>query len=87
MLTLEEGKTSEWVKTEYGYHLIKCDSTSLDYFVANHSEDMLNAVLSFDPTVQPRAVWAKANELGIVFTDEAVKADLLKYMGLESEAE
>ncbi|MBR5004814.1 MAG: hypothetical protein IKY14_05085, partial [Erysipelotrichaceae bacterium] len=64
-----------------------CDSTSLDYFVENYSEDMLNAVLSFDPTVQPRAVWAKANELGIVFTDEAVKADLLKYMGLESEAE
>ena len=87
MLALEEGETSEWVKTEYGYHLIKCDSTSLDYFVENYSEDMLNAVLSFDPTVQPRAVWAKANELGIVFTDEAVKADLLKYMGLESEAE
>ena len=87
MLALEEGETSEWVKTEYGYHLIKCDSTSLDYFVENYSEDMLNAVLSFDPTVQPRAVWAKASELGITFTDEAVKADLLKYMGLESEAE
>ena len=87
MLALEEGETTDWVKTDYGYHLITCHSTSLDYFVENYSEDMLNAVLTFDPSVQPRAVWAKANELGIEFADEAVKADLMKYMGLESEAE
>ena len=87
MLALEEGETSEWVKTEYGYHLIKCDSTSVDYFIENYSEDMLNAVLSYDSSVQARAVWAKAEELGIEFTDEAVKADLMTYMGLESEAE
>lgn len=48
---------------------------------------MLNAVLKFDPTAQPRAVWAKAEELGITFADETVKADLMKYMGLESEGE
>lgn len=87
MLELNEGETTEWVKTEYGYHLIKCDSTTLDYFVENYQEDMLNAVLKFDPTAQPRAVWAKAEELGITFADETVKADLMKYMGLESEGE
>ena len=48
---------------------------------------MLNAVLTFDPSVQPRAVWAKATEMGIEFADEAIKADLMKHMGLESEAE
>ena len=87
MLALNEGETTDWVKTEYGYHLIKCDSTSLDYFIENYKEDMLNAVLSYDPTVQPRAVWAKAQQLGISFTDETVKTDLMNYMGLESEGE
>ena len=40
---------------------------------------MLNAVLTFDPSVQPRAVWAKATELGIEFADDAIKTDLMKY--------
>ncbi|MBE6107012.1 MAG: peptidylprolyl isomerase [Erysipelotrichaceae bacterium] len=87
MLTLKEGETTDWVKTQYGVHLIKCDSTSLETFIENYSEDMLNAVLTFDPSVQPRAVWAKAEEIGIEFTDETVKTNLMNYLGLESEAE
>lgn len=80
-LALNQGEQSDWVKSEYGYHLILCDST--DYETFKGYDNFYTQLTAFTPEIQPNAVWEKANELGIDFKDNAeVKTQLLEYMGI-----
>ncbi|MEG0176469.1 foldase protein PrsA [Anaerorhabdus sp.] len=80
-LALEAGQTSEWIKSQYGYHLIVCDAT--DYETLATYPDLFTQLTTFAPETQPKAVWAKAQELGVDFKENAeLKAALLEYMGI-----
>lgn len=80
-LALNQGEQTEWVKSEYGYHIILCDSTEYDTFKT--FDNFYTQLTAFTPEIQPNAVWAKANELGINFNDnEEIKSQLLNYMGI-----
>lgn len=81
-LALNEGETSDWVKTQYGYHLIRVDSTQLDSL--KEYQEFYSAILSNDTTLELNIIWNKAVELNVDFMgNEELKADLLKYMGIE----
>ncbi len=84
-LALDEGETSEWVKTDYGMHLIYIDAATADTLLANEDikEDIYNAIDSANPDLYYQAVWDTAVEAGVKFEDPEVEATLKKYMGLE----
>ncbi|MGL5978399.1 MAG: foldase protein PrsA [Erysipelotrichaceae bacterium] len=83
-LALDEGETSKWVKTEYGYHLIHADATTVETLLANEdiSDDIYNAIDSYYPNLYYEAVWEQAEALDIQFADETLEASLKAYMGL-----
>lgn len=81
-LALNEGEISDWVKTQYGYHLIRVDSTNLE--TLKEYQEFYDALLASDTTLEPTIVWAKAQELNIDFMgNDELKAELLSFMGIE----
>ncbi len=81
-LSLNEGETSDWVKTQYGYHLIRIESTQLDKL--KEYQEFYSAILANDTTLELNIIWDKAVELNVDFMgNDDLKAELLKYMGIE----
>ncbi|MEA4874152.1 peptidylprolyl isomerase [Anaerorhabdus sp.] len=80
-LALNEGERSEWVKSDYGYHLIQIDSTNFDTF--KDDDAFYNQFLTIYPEIQSQVIWAKAQELGVDFAgNDELKAQLLDFMGI-----
>ncbi|MGL5540860.1 MAG: peptidylprolyl isomerase [Erysipelotrichaceae bacterium] len=84
-LALKEGETSTWVKTQYGYHLIRCDIATVDGLLA--AEDIQDALYTAIDTYYPElyyeTIWEAAEALDIQWANEETKTSLKKYMGLE----
>lgn len=81
-LALNEGEQTEWVKSQYGYHLIKCDASTLDTLMADTT--FISNVLSTDITFKTKALWEKGEELGFSFEgNEELQTQLREYMLLE----
>lgn len=79
-LALEEGQVSEWILSDYGYHLIRVDSTNKDVLMTY--DDLYTSLLTYKPTLQTEAIWAKAQELNIEFANDDLKQSMLEYMGI-----
>ncbi|MCR5067366.1 MAG: peptidylprolyl isomerase [Erysipelotrichaceae bacterium] len=83
-LKLQAGEVSEWVYSEnYGWFLIKCDSTSLDDF--RNESDFASRILSDFENVANEIMWNSAQEAGVKFSDPDIEAYIKSELGLESE--
>lgn len=84
---LEDGEVSGWVKTSYGYHLIKVNTTSKEKMLEDEKyKDSLSTVIqTYYPNLKKQIVWGKAEELGVKIKDEDLKTDLMKYIGVDEE--
>lgn len=83
-LALNEGEVSEWIQTTYGWHIIKCDVTNVD--TLKTYDEFYQALSSYYPTLQPQAVWEKAQQMNLDFKgNDSLRTQLLAYMGLSEE--
>ena len=73
-LSLKEGEVSEWVKSDYGYHLITVTSTQAKDCIEDTS--CIEQLLTYWPNLEKQAMWAKMQELGTTFSDETVEKDV-----------
>lgn len=79
-LQLEVGQTSDWVKTQYGYHLIRCDATDLE--TLKTYEDFTNAIHEANPEYLATKLFENAEKLGVEYGSEELEAALKKLFGL-----
>ena len=97
-LALKEGEVSDWVySSNFGYFKIKCNASTHEGMIKayreqnNLTEDIevndaqvYDSLLSnYDTTLTGKAVWEKAQELGLTFTDPATEEAVRKYAGME----
>ena len=79
-LQLTEGETSGWVKTQYGYHLIRCDASTLE--TLKNYDEFYNGINSSQPDLLISGIWNKAKEMGITFSNPEYETQILTYLGL-----
>ena len=82
-LALNAGEmTTDWVKTEYGWHLIKCDSTDMVDILDGGLRD---TILNNDVTIGYKALWAAAQSEGVSFANEEIQALIEETFVIEDE--
>lgn len=84
-LALNEGETSGWVKTEFGYHLIRCDASTFE--TLKTFDEFYDGINTANPTIVIQGIWDKAKEYGVNFTDPAMEEKVLTYLKLNGGAE
>lgn len=86
---LEEGKTSDWVKTEYGYHLIKVDKTNQKDIMKDETlrATIISQILSDNANLKKKIIWEKAESLNVKFSDETILKEMKAYIGIKDETE
>ena len=89
-LALKEGEVSDWVRSEnFGYFRIMCTAATQETLEANNtdSDPYLSLVESYDTTLESNAVWAKAQALGMSFTDSELESVIRNALGIAEETE
>ena len=84
-MALEEGQVSDWIKSQYGYHLIKVTSIKEEEIVA--SADFLEHILDMYPELHDKVIWAKFVEKNISFADTALEQKFKETLGVTDETE
>lgn len=89
-LALNEGETSDWVKSSsFGYFKIYCDASTADTLESNGKVDSPyeSLVSTYDTTLQNTAIWAKAQELGIDFNgNDDLEKEIKAAYGVEDDS-
>lgn len=82
---LKAGEMSDWVKSEYGYHLILIDETKQDKIMKNetYASTINSKILTNNANMKKQIVWNKAKKLGIKINDKDLKKELMTYIGVE----
>lgn len=73
-LALNEGEVSEWVKSDYGYHLIMVTSTKMDEVV--EEPEFLEHILDANENLGNEVLWARFVEKNISFADAKLEAKI-----------
>jgi foldase protein PrsA len=83
-LNTEAGQTSEWFKSDYGYHIIYVNSTDVNDFIPESG--FSTALSTFDETmngsVYSEAIWAAAQDLNVTFSSDELEASLKESFGM-----
>lgn len=84
-MKLKEKETSDWVKTEFGYHLIYAEATEKKTLLNKdkYSESIVSLTINESPNLDKKIIWEQAKKLGVEVKDKELKAELLKYIGVE----
>ncbi len=82
-MKVNEGETSEVFTSEYGYHIIYCNSQNVDEFY-DYSE-FLEAIYGDDVVLYNAPLLEKAEELGITIQDTELYEQLMSEISMEEE--
>lgn len=84
-LALNAGEmTTDWVKSEYGWHLIKCESTDMVDILDGGLRD---TILNNDVTIGYKALWAAAQNEGVSFANEEIQNLIESTFVIEDETD
>jgi len=83
-LNTEAGQTSEWTESEYGWHLIKVNSTDLADFISDQTFNTNFTAFDSNLTynLSTEALLNAANSLDIEYANDDVKANIDAYLGI-----
>ena len=84
-LLLEEGQVSEWIESEYGYHLITV--TSMDQAKIVEEPEFLEHILTFNENLENEVFWAELEAKNVKFNDTVVEQKIKEGLGLIKEGE
>ena len=83
-LALNEGQTSAWVTTSYGYHLIQRQTADLS--VLKTYDAFYYAILNTNAKLPTKILWANAQAMHINFNGNTeLETAIKKYLGLDGE--
>lgn len=77
-LALESGKMSDWVQTEFGYHLILVDDSTAETMMKN--DDAMEAMSSYYPYLELTVVKEAASKLDITFASEEIEKQINEFL-------
>ena len=83
--TLSEGENSAVITSEYGYHIIRCDSENPEDLYGY--TDFINNIFGDDVVLYNAPLLEKAKELNITINDETLNDSLMSQISDESEVE
>lgn len=63
------GETTDWFKTEYGYHIIKVDATTMDEFIELDNYSIFDEVFKGNPKIKLQITWDQIEKQEITFGD------------------
>lgn len=66
---VEANESTEWFKTEYGYHIIHVDATDIDGFEKLNNFDFYNLIFDQNPKVLLDITWEQIQKQKITFGD------------------
>lgn len=77
-LELNSGEMSEWVQTEYGYHLILVDDSTKETMIEN--DDALEALSSYYSYLELTVIKEAASKLEITYASDEIKAMIDEFL-------
>lgn len=86
-MNLKSGEMSDWVKSEFGYHLILVSNTDKDKLLKKEAnlESITTLITDKNQNLTNEIIWNTAKDLGLKFSDDKVKSELMKYIGIEEK--
>ncbi len=79
--TISAGEMTEVIVSEYGYHIIYCDTDDFEDLIED--TDFVNAIYDYDEDAYFLALFEAAESLGITINDDEIYAALLEEIGLD----
>ncbi len=76
---------SAWIKTTYGYHLIRLDTSDLDDL--REEDGFKNALISANGSAQQKMIWESAKSMGISFYENDTLYEQLENYIIGTEGE
>lgn len=76
--TKDTNETTEWFKTEYGYHIIRVDATSLDDFIKLNNNDIFDLLFESNPKILLDITWNQVLKQDITFGDNEELNEAIK---------
>lgn len=78
--TVNSGETTEWFKTEFGYHIIKVDATTLEEFEALNDYTVYDKIFEENSKLRLDITWDQVIKQEITFGDnEKLNAEIKKH--------
>lgn len=85
-MKLTTDQVSDWVKTDYGWHLIKCDGSDKDSLI--ETDSLLTRLEELNVVTLGKVLVEKAESIGYEFADEELKTKVFNYLlGVEDTEE
>ncbi|MDR1794635.1 MAG: peptidylprolyl isomerase [Erysipelotrichaceae bacterium] len=84
--TVGTGETTEWFKTEYGYHIIKVDASTMEELKGH--DELYDSIKTYYPNLANEITWAQIEAQGLdTYEDADLYQQIKEYYGVADDEE